>query len=141
MSKKEDILRLRAEGKTYLEIKAILEPCSLSTISYYCNPVQKEKTMSRQRDRRSKAIKYVQEYKQSAGCTDCGEKYPYFVLQFDHIGNDKEFNVSQMMNRSLDDIKKEIAKCEVVCANCHAYRSQARLVKSGSSILEFNLEY
>lgn len=33
---KEDILRLKKEGKTYNEIKQILG-CSISTISYHCN--------------------------------------------------------------------------------------------------------
>lgn len=130
---KDDILRLRNQGKTYLEIKEELK-CSLSTISYYCNPEQKEKTLSRTRDKRSKNLRYVQEYKQSSGCLDCGEKYPYYVLHFDHLG-DKKFNISQMMNRTLTEIKTEIAKCEVVCANCHAYRTYNRLVTSGGSIL------
>lgn len=135
---KEKILALRAQGKTYTQIKAELN-CSLSTISYYCSPIQKDKNIQRQRDRRSKNIKYVQEYKQNAGCTDCGEKYPYFVLHFDHL-RDKKFNISMMMNRSLDEIKNEISKCEVVCGNCHAYRSHARLVTSNSSTLEYIVE-
>jgi hypothetical protein len=130
---KDKILELRAQGKTYLEIKAELT-CSLSTISYYCNPEQKEKTVQRTRDKRSKNIKFVQEFKQNAGCKDCGEMYPYYVLHFDHLG-DKKFNVSMMMNRTLDEIKAEIAKCDVVCANCHAYRSYGRAVKTGDSIM------
>ncbi len=40
---KEQILKLREEGKTYNEIKEILG-CSKSTISYYCGDKQKEKT-------------------------------------------------------------------------------------------------
>lgn len=135
---KDKILALRAQGKTYVEIKEELG-CSLSTISYYCSPVQKEKTMDRQRDRRGKNIKFIQQFKQDAGCSDCKEKYPYFVLHFDHLG-DKEYNISRMINRSLDEIKKEIAKCDVVCGNCHAFRTHARLVSSNSSTLEFEIE-
>lgn len=135
---KEDILRLRLEGKTYNQIKDELG-CSLSTISYYCNPVQKDKTMERQRDRRSTNIKFIQQYKQDAGCKDCLETYPYFVLHFDHLG-DKKHNVSRMINRSLEEIKREIAKCDVVCGNCHAFRTHARLVSSNSSTLEFEIE-
>lgn len=40
------ILELRAQGKTYNEIKSILG-CSKSTISYYCGEGQKEKTKNR----------------------------------------------------------------------------------------------
>jgi len=45
---KEQILKLRAEGKTYNEIKAITK-CSKSTISYHCGEGQKEKNLRRQR--------------------------------------------------------------------------------------------
>lgn len=43
---KEEILRLRAEGKSYNEIKAILN-CSKGTIAYHCGEGQKEKTTYR----------------------------------------------------------------------------------------------
>jgi len=47
---KEEILKLRNEGKTYKEIKKILN-CSLSTISYHCGDGQKEKNNIRQQKR------------------------------------------------------------------------------------------
>jgi 5-methylcytosine-specific restriction endonuclease McrA len=43
---KEQILKLRSEGKTYNEIKTILG-CSKSTISYHCGSGQKEKNKER----------------------------------------------------------------------------------------------
>lgn len=43
---KEQILKLRAEGKSYKQIKKILG-CSLSTISYHCSAGQKKKTRER----------------------------------------------------------------------------------------------
>lgn len=52
---REEILRLREEGKSYNEIKEILK-CSKSTISYYCSDGQKEKTRSRTRKRRENLI-------------------------------------------------------------------------------------
>ena len=45
---KEDILKLREEGKTYNEITLILG-CSKSTVAYYCGEGQKEKTLNRKR--------------------------------------------------------------------------------------------
>jgi len=45
MSKKQEILKLRDEGKTYREIEVLLD-CSRSLISYYCNPTQAKKAMS-----------------------------------------------------------------------------------------------
>lgn len=66
--------------------------------------------------------------KQANPCTDCNAFYPYYVMQFDHTGSDKESNVSDMANRSLSlaRTKNEIAKCELVCANCHAVRTWER---------------
>lgn len=46
MGYKQDILRLRSDGKSYREIMKILG-CSSGTISYYCNDLQKDKQLER----------------------------------------------------------------------------------------------
>ena len=69
---------------------------------------------------------YVREVKESSPCTDCGVSYPYYVMQFDHTGTNKIFNVGTISNRTLSAIQMEIAKCELVCANCHAIRTHNR---------------
>lgn len=63
----------------------------------------------------------------SVPCADCGVRYPPYVMQFDHIGEEKNFNVaSGVAYASISRIEHEISLCEVVCANCHAERSHAR---------------
>lgn len=52
---KEDILKLRKEGKTYDEIKKLLK-CSKGTISYHCGKGQKEKAKKRQNKRRKNVL-------------------------------------------------------------------------------------
>lgn len=52
---KEEILKLRSEGKTYNQIKEILK-CSKSIIAYYCNNTTKEKTLNRTKERRKNLI-------------------------------------------------------------------------------------
>jgi hypothetical protein len=61
-------------------------------------------------------------------CTDCGVRYPYYVMEFDHLDADaKHFNVSAGVTQvSHERLLTEIAKCEVVCANCHAERTHQR---------------
>ncbi len=74
---------------------------------------------SKNRDILSKKHRYIREVKTSVGC-ECGEKH-YAALSFHHL-RDKIRAVSDMGNRkeySLDDVRAEIAKCIVICANCH----------------------
>jgi hypothetical protein len=66
---------------------------------------------------------FLIEYFGSHPCTDCGESDP-IVLEFDHVGGDKEFNIAKgIRDRSWQGLLDEIAKCEVVCANCHRRRT------------------
>jgi hypothetical protein len=54
-------------------------------------------------------------------CADCGIKYPYYVMDFDHVeGEEKRGAMTLFLKRhSLKALLAEIAKCEVVCSNCH----------------------
>lgn len=62
-------------------------------------------------------------------CTDCGQKFAPYVMQFDHRGG-KAYTVSRMRNHSQENILEEVAKCDLVCANCHAIRTYMRRVAS-----------
>lgn len=97
----------------------------------------KEKVKQVARDRRNLVVRYVQQYKQERGCTDCKIMYPYWILELDHLPEfTKIGNVATMVaTHSFEDVKAELAKCEVVCANCHKDRTRNRLISSGESIL------
>ena len=63
-------------------------------------------------------VGFLLEYFKEHPCTDCGEADP-IVLEFDHLG-DKQFTIgATLLSRKWQTILDEIAKCEVVCANCH----------------------
>ena len=65
------------------------------------------------------------EYFQANPCVDCGEIDPV-VLEFDHLGK-KLFNIAKgIRDQSWESLQAEIAKCEVVCANCHRRRTARR---------------
>ena len=55
-------------------------------------------------------------------CMDCGQQFPPCAMDFDHQ-EIKLFHVSGGHKRSFDDLRAEIAKCDVVCANCHRIRT------------------
>lgn len=61
-------------------------------------------------------------------CADCGHRFPPVCMDFDHIAGEKINSISEMFHRacSWESIEAEIAKCEVVCSNCHRIRTSAR---------------
>ena len=61
-------------------------------------------------------------------CADCNTTYPPYVMQFDHRPDeDKRDNVAALRKRNGEaTIRAEAAKCDVVCANCHAVRTEQR---------------
>ena len=74
----------------------------------------------RERAKRDKAIckNYIREYKEHHYCEKCGENR-YYLLDFHHIDNNKEKNLSQVQTWGIKRIQKEINKCAILCANCH----------------------
>ena len=60
-------------------------------------------------------------------CADCKITYPPYVMDFDHIKN-KQLNIAECSRKgwSQSRILLEIAKCELVCANCHRIRTHTR---------------
>jgi len=61
-------------------------------------------------------------------CAECGVCYPYYVMDFDHARGEKVINVGLMVGwgYTVAEILSEIAKCDVVCANCHRKRTYER---------------
>ena len=80
---------------------------------------------------RQAAREHVWGLKENSPCTDCGLHYPHYVMQYDHLDN-KVLDVSRMVQDgySIATIDKEIAKCELVCANCHCVRTWNRRLEA-----------
>ena len=52
-------------------------------------------------------------------CAKCGEDDP-LVLEFDHLFN-KTADISTLIRSSCSwaKLKREMAKCQILCSNCH----------------------
>ncbi|MFL6214104.1 MAG: hypothetical protein ACJ74J_09465 [Blastocatellia bacterium] len=83
------------------------------------------KARQRRKAYREATYKLLFEYLSLHPCVDCAETDPT-VLEFDHIKQEtKSSCISEMIRgqRPWRIILKEIAKCEVRCANCHRRRT------------------
>jgi len=94
---------------------------------YYCKKcysVVKGQARKRKSD-------WLIEYKSTLQCSKCGYDKNPRVLHFHHISNkNKVYNVSDMVGKgcSITNIKKEIRKCIVLCANCHQEKHNTYLI-------------
>jgi hypothetical protein len=59
---------------------------------------------------------------------DCARSFPPYCMDFDHCRGEKVYELSKMANLmySKVTIDIEIAKCDLVCANCHRIRTHER---------------
>ena len=84
---------------------------------YYVN--NKDVVINRNKANRTSLQEWLSSYKQTLKCSICDETHPA-CLDFHHL-KDKEFNIADAirLRYSIKRVKKEIEKCEVLCANCH----------------------
>jgi hypothetical protein len=87
--------------------------------------VNKNKTKyQKQNSKNAKALRQrnminIVAYLAEHPCVDCGET-DWMKLQFDHVRGKKKYQISSgYSSYSWDNLQKEIAKCDVRCANCH----------------------
>lgn len=105
-------------------LNSICRDCSKARSKRYYkeNPVKHKAETSKNRERyRRKYQVYLLEYLSNNPCIECGES-DIRCLDFDHL-KDKEIVISKAMYWSIDRLKLEIAKCQVLCANCHRKKS------------------
>jgi len=82
---------------------------------------------------------YLQLVKEQTPCADCGKQYPYYVMEFDHINSDRTRRgkngngcIGSLTSQRWNVVLQELAKCEVVCANCHRVRTWKKLYADGT---------
>lgn len=81
----------------------------------------------RRKEIREENLKKVRSLKEQSPCADCKVSYPHYVMDFDHL-RDKVESVGSMLSSTngWETIKLEIAKCELLCSNCHRKRTWLR---------------
>ena len=70
---------------------------------------------------------WLRSLKAGRPCTDCGRVFDPQVMQWDHLPQfEKVRDVSTFSKCTEEEILREIAKCELVCTNCHTIRTFRR---------------
>lgn len=72
--------------------------------------------------RRARRLAWLRDIKAKLSCSECGFEHPA-ALHFHHTGDDKTGGITELLltgNVNLEVVKAEMAKCIVLCANCHA---------------------
>lgn len=124
---KERIVELRKQEKTYAEITAELG-CSKAIVSYHLNPETKAKAIAGGMRHRNKKLALLNALKEEKPCSDCGEFFEGYLMDFDHLPDFiKVHHVSRIVKqRSWGKVLEELAKCELVCCMCHRKRTKER---------------
>lgn len=121
--------------KDYYPGNRACKPCSIKTRQEQlrADPAKREAYLKYQknyqatwgRKHRAERFVWLDEVKNSP-CLDCGQKFPPECMDFDHrVPATKLFDVSLgvVSGRSVESVKEEIAKCDLICANCHRIRT------------------
>ena len=115
--------------------------CRTCYTVYWREYYSKDKKGHQQRaKRRTATVRALVRAAKDRPCADCGQCFPFYVMQFDHReGEERLFCIGRMSNyRTVSKARlvAEIAKCDVVCANCHSERTyqrkQRKIKKAGS---------
>lgn len=89
---------------------------------------ERERAQSRRANAKYRArIRAIIEEAKNRPCSDCGGRFPKCAMDLDDVRGRKEFKISEAVQLaygvSLERIRTEIAKCDIVCANCHRIRT------------------
>lgn len=93
------------------------------------DPNSKQARLDQISTRKRNIRKLLWDYKKKEHCAECGET-DTVVLDFDHLDRTtKEDEICAMVKAgaSWDKILKEIAKCQILCANCHRRKTAKQL--------------
>jgi 5-methylcytosine-specific restriction endonuclease McrA len=122
MNKKEQIQKLRTDGRSYREIEKILG-CSRSLIAYHLNKTTKKAILKNQTENRIQKRKDIKNL-HGGKCQKCGYDKCLAALQFHHRdASSKKFEISSALGNRIsvtkEELDVELSKCDLLCANCH----------------------
>ena len=113
--------QLNEKSRTCYECKNIILEIQCNTIRIWKENVLCEVCWSNHKDVRETTWRYIQNYREIQ-CVLCKKNDPNERYHYDHLNMfDKEKSICSMVNEgiSIQDIYKEINKCQMLCICCH----------------------
>lgn len=105
-------------------VEAELAKCEL--VCCVCHRVRSDERRGETQNQRLRDFHAWLEPLKNAPCADCGFQFASVAMDFDHVHGVKTAGIAQMGSWSREKVLTEIAKCELVCANCHRTRTHTR---------------
>ncbi len=85
------------------------------TVASRCKVCAIDYSLLKIRALKQKAVDY-----KGGQCQECGYKKNIAALDFHHLDpSQKDFSISDTRTKSFANIKPELDKCVLLCANCH----------------------
>lgn len=130
-------LRLRREelsskNEKSLNLRKPIADYKYSRDWYYKNKNKVYKYVKKDKDRNKK---WYKDYKESLSCNNCGFSHPAAIYLHHKVRATKKITPSKMLSSgwSINRMKKELEKCEPLCANCHRIEHYGKQVCLESS--------
>lgn len=126
--KKRDISHLVLKAASLERLREEIAKCQI--ICANCHRLTsffRDYLRSKTKQRKGNSLlgyEYLVKLKTSTPCTDCNQFYEACEMDFDHVKGVKYMNVGGMIGLRFEKILEELAKCELVCANCHRIRHE-----------------
>ncbi len=79
----------------------------------------RQKKREWKRTNRAKVRLYLEEYKSAHTCLVCGENRACCLVFHHRDSSTKKFTICYGRDKAFNLIVAEVAKCNVMCANCH----------------------
>jgi hypothetical protein len=106
-----------------------------ANVTWYA--ANREREVERVTRRQAATVEFLRSLRDRP-CGDCGGRFHPVQMAFDHRDpREKRFTIAKMQLKNRDELLAEVAKCDVVCSNCHSIRTRRqhreRLAQRGPS--------
>lgn len=97
-----------------------------------CHRVRTKKRRKLSTNQRLLSFRAKVDALKAAPCSDCNACFDPVAMDFDHVRGEKFNGIAALWSYSWDFVLQEIAKCDLVCANCHRLRTVSRSAKAAA---------